>query len=325
MDFNDIVGHEKVISNIQRSIDNGRISHSYLFEGPESIGKKKIAHVFAKTLLCHKKGISPCNSCASCIKVESGNHPDLMFVEPEKGSIKKDQIEEVIKSTYTLPIEGDKKIYIIDDSHNMTIQAQNAFLKTLEEPPAHLNFILISTNSKSLLPTIVSRCQVIKFFPVEEKKIIDFLMNKYGKSLEKSSFIASFSKGSIGKAIKLANSDDFLNIREETINIICEAMEGDKLRTLNRASFFKENEEDIDEILDIILYWFRDILIYKETKNDRFIINKDKIQLLKNYSSLSISKINDIIECVKDTKENLRGKVNFNLSIEIMLLKFQEV
>lgn len=325
MDFKDIVGHENIISNMKRAIENDKISHSYLFEGPEAVGKKKFALALAKTLLCKEGGLEPCNKCSSCIKFESGNHPDMYLIEPEKDVIKKEQVEEAIRSMITKPLEGRRKIYIVDDSYKMTKEAQNGFLKTLEEPPAYVNMILISRNSGSILPTILSRCEVIKFFPIEKAKIIDFLMKKHGKTREEADFISSFSKGSIGKAIDLSLSENFTQMRDDTIEIVDNVLNGDKLKVFTSMTFFEENEDNIEEILDIILYWFRDLLIYKETGLEELLINKDKVELLSSKTFLTKEKINDIIETVQSTKDNLSRRVNYQLSLETMLLKIQEV
>lgn len=325
MGFEHIIGHEKQIKNLQNTIKNNKIGHSYLFVGEEAIGKKAVALYFAKTLLCEKKGLIPCNVCNSCIKFDTHNHPDFFFIEPEKNIIKKGQIEEVIKNIMTKPYESEKKIFIIDDSYKMNKEAQNSFLKTLEEPPKFAHFILISTNSRNLLPTIVSRCEVIKFFPAKKSEIVHILTTEYNKDKEKAEFISSFSRGRVGKIIQLFSSEDFFQKREKVIEIIDEIVRGEKFKVFSFYDFFKENEEEYEEILDIILYWFRDLMIYKELGTSELLVNKDKIELLSSQTFLSKYKINDIINIVQSTKENINNNVNFQLSIEVMLLNMQEV
>ncbi|SHH76748.1 DNA polymerase III subunit delta' [Sporanaerobacter acetigenes] len=321
----DIVGHEKIIQSLKRAIENDKISHSYLFQGPEAIGKKKVAYEFAKTLLCKRRGLEPCNECSSCIKFDSSNHPDFYLVEAEKNTIKKSQIEEAIKSMMLKPLEGNRKIYIIDDSFKLRKEAQNAFLKTLEEPPSYVNIILISTSSENILPTILSRCEVINFIPVEKEKIVKVLIEKYGKKTEEAEFISSFSRGSIGRAIELCRNEEFFNLREKTIETIDEIVKGDRLKVFSDISFFEANKNSIDEILDIILYWFRDLFIYKETNSTDLIINRDKMEILSSQKFLSKDKINDIMEYIMVTKRNIDLRLNYQLSIETMLLKMQEV
>lgn len=324
MDFNDIVGHERAIDTLKRSIRKGTISHSYLFEGEEGLGKKMVAYAFAKTLLCKEGKEEPCNRCSSCMKFDGGNHPDLILLEPEKGLIKKGEIESLIKSVITAPFESKRKIFIINDSHTMNPEGKNALLKTLEEPPSYINIILISSSINYLLPTILSRCQIIKFYPVENFKIVNLLMKEFQKTNEESSFIANFTKGAIGKAIEISKNDSFFNRREEVVKIIDSIIKGDRIKAFTSMEFFNDNKENIDEILDIFLYWFRDLLIYKEIGESDLLLNKDKLEYLSQQSFVDLSKINDIIIKVQETKDNIRRKVNYQLSIETMLLNIQE-
>lgn len=324
MDFNQIVGHERAIETLKRSIRKGTISHSYLFEGEEGLGKKMVALAFAKTLLCKEGKEEPCNRCSSCIKFDGGNHPDFFLIEPEKGLIKKGEIESLIKSVITAPFESKRKIFIINDSHTMNPEGKNALLKTLEEPPSYINIILISSSANYLLPTILSRCQIIKFYPVENFKTIDLLVKEFLKTKEESSFIANFTKGSIGKAIEISKNHSFFNRREEVVKIIDSLIKGDRIKAFTSMEFFNDNKENIDETLDIFLYWFRDLLIYKEIGESDLLLNKDKLEYLSQQSFVDLSKINDIIIKVQETKENIRRKVNYQLSIETMLLNIQE-
>ncbi|WFA08487.1 DNA polymerase III subunit delta' [Tissierella sp. Yu-01] len=324
MDFRQIIGHEKAIETLKRQIKNGSISHSYIFEGEEGLGKSNVALAFAKTLLCKEQEEEPCNHCTSCMKFESGNHPDLLFIEPEKGLIKKGEIEKLIKSVVTAPFESLRKVFIIDDSHKMNTEGMNALLKTLEEPPEYINMILITSATNKILPTILSRCQNIKFYPVETKKIIELLEGSYGKSENEAKFIADFTKGSIGKSIELATSDDFFIKRQEIIKLIDNLLKGDRTKAISSFGFFNENKESIDEILDIFLFWFRDLMLYKKIGDNPLIINRDKLEYISRQSFIDSDKINDIIEKVQQTKEYIRGNINLQLSIETMLLNIQE-
>ncbi|MCF6462382.1 DNA polymerase III subunit delta' [Clostridium sp. Cult1] len=325
MDFSKIIGHQRIIENLRNSIEKGYISHCYLFEGEESLGKKKVALALAKTLLCKEQDLEPCNRCNSCLKFDNWNHPDLKLIEPEKGIIKKKVIDDLIKHINIAPYESKRRIIIIDDSHEMRMEGQNALLKTLEEPPSYINIILITSNSNNLIPTILSRCQIIKFYPVENEKIVKLLSTKYDKTIEEANFIANFTKGSVGKSITLCQSEDFFKKRNEIIDIIHSIIKGDKARIFNSIDFFIKNKEDYEEILDIILYWFRDIMIYKQVGDSSLIINRDKIPLLSDVSYLNIERINDIIDNIVDTKQNIDRNVNYQLAIETMFLEMQEV
>lgn len=320
MDFNQIIGHEKQIEALKNSITNGSISHCYLFEGEKGLGKKNLALAFSKTLLCREGEEEPCNRCSSCIKFDSGNHPDFKILSPEKGLIKKSEIEKLINSMATSPFESKRKVFIIHDCDMMRLESQNALLKTLEEPPEYINIIMVTSSSSKLLPTILSRCQIIKFYPLDISKIVELLIKDYGIDENRAKFIAGYTKGSVERSIELASSNSFFEKREEIIKIIDSILNGDKTKALTSMDFFNENKDNIEEILDIMLYWFRDLLIYKEIGNTSLLVNKDKLQILSNESFIDLNKINDIIYKIEDTKINVKRNVNFSLSIETMLL-----
>lgn len=320
MDFTDIIGHERQIKSLQNSIKNGTISHSYLFEGEAGLGKKDVAYVFAKTLLCEKGEEEPCNTCSSCIKFDTFNHPDFKTISPINNSIKREEIDKLIKDISTMPFESKRKIYIIDDCHTLRLDSQNILLKTLEEPPEYINIILITSEKEKIIPTILSRCQSIKFYSLENSKIVNLLVNEHHIEIDKAKFIASFTKGSLKKSLELANSSDFFNRRDEIIEIIDSLLNGDKIKALTSLDFFNENKENAEEILDIMVYWFRDLLILKETGNTELLINKDMVERLLNQSFVDLNRINDIIYRIDSTKINIKRNVNFNLLIETMLL-----
>lgn len=174
MDFNGIIGNEKNKELLKNIIETNNISHSYMFIGNDSIGKFLFAKKFAKAILCtgQKK---PCNNCKSCIEFETYNNPDFKILEPEENSIKISQTRELIKKIYEKPVVSEKKVYIINNSEYMTIEAQNSLLKTLEEPPDYVTIILITSNESIFLPTIKSRCTKIifdKLTDMELKKVL---------------------------------------------------------------------------------------------------------------------------------------------------------
>ncbi|NMB07263.1 MAG: DNA polymerase III subunit delta' [Tissierellia bacterium] len=325
MDFTQILGHENIIKNLQNAIENGKVSHSYLFEGEESMGKKMVALSFAKTLLCKEEKLEPCNNCNSCLKFDNFNHPDLKLIEPEKDLIKKEEIDKVIKNINIAPLESNRRIIIINDSDKIGMEGQNTLLKTLEEPPSYINIILITSNSNKIIPTILSRCERIKFYPVESEKIENLLISRYNKTRDEAKFIVHFTKGSVGQAIELSQSQDFFNKRDETLEIIHNIVKGDKYKAFDSYDFFLNNKENYEEILDIMIYWFRDLIIYKELGNTELLLNRDKISLLSSQVFLKENQINDIIKKIINVKQDIQRNVNYQLAIETMLLSMQEV
>lgn len=324
MDFKDIVGHEKNIKVLKNALKSELVSHSYLFEGEDSIGKKMVALAFAKGILCQEEGERPCNRCNSCVKFDDFNHPDFFLIEPEKDLIKKDEVEKLIKETLTSPFQSHKKVFLIDESEKMNLTAQNRILKTLEEAPSYINIILVSSNSNKILPTILSRSQRIKFYPVETEKIQRILRDKYNKSESQARFIGEFTKGAIGKSIALSLDDTFFSNREVVIQLIEDLVKGDMTKVFNSTQFFNENKDNIEEILDIFLYWFRDLSIYKELGASELLINKDKLENLSLQFFMDSGRINGIMEKVRETKTNISKNMNYQLSIETMLFSIQE-
>lgn len=189
-DFDEIIGHEKVKEHLQSAIKLNKISHAYIFNGPQGSGKKMLADVFAKTLQCEVNGEKPCNECHSCIQAESGNHPDIIYISHEKeNSIGVDDVrEQFVGDMQIRPYSSRYKIYIMDEADKMTQQAQNAILKTIEEPPSYGIVILLTENADGLLSTILSRCVKLELNPIEDSKLTKYLIAKYQVSQNDARF-----------------------------------------------------------------------------------------------------------------------------------------
>ena len=324
MDYKDIVGHELVVQSLKRSVKNNNISHFYLFEGEGGLGKRTLGRTFAKTLLCEEKGEEPCNRCGSCIKFDHLNHPDYHEIEPEKGIIRKGQVEEIIRGMSMSPFGGDRKVFLMDQAHLMNKEAQNAMLKSLEEPPIYVHMILVTSSSKNLLPTIVSRGQQIRFGQIPISLVAEYLVQREGMATEEARFLAEFSKGSLGRAVQLCSSEDFFQIRDWIIELMDLLIRGESWKIFSAVERFTEEKERVQELLDIMLFWFRDLMVYKSTGDLSLVINSDKEKLLSEQSFLDLDRINDIIKKIQDTSMNLQLNVNYQLSIETMLFKIQE-
>ncbi|MBM7614739.1 DNA polymerase III subunit delta' [Alkaliphilus hydrothermalis] len=325
MAFEEIVGQERIVEILKKTLLNNTFSHAYLFEGLEGLGKKQMALEFAKGVICSQEGMKPCNVCQTCRRIQEGNYPEVNLIQ-EDGTIKIEKIRELQKDIQMKPYEGRKKIYIINHAENMTVQAQNALLKTLEEPPAYATIILLTVNGNSLLPTIISRCQILKFRPVEIGKIQQVLMEGRGVSREESRMVSSFSNGIIGRALKLLEDEDFKRIREEVLKLTEEMLRRDTINLLESVDFFTKEKNQIEEILDMLVSWYRDLMIYKETQELHFLMNCDRIEEIQDQSNrIGLKKIRDIIFIIDQTKGNIKSNVNFQLNIEVMLLNIQEV
>jgi len=324
MAFDGIIGQEKAMDSLKKAIEHDQVAHAYLFEGAEGLGKKAIALKLASALVCNNKD-KPCGKCSSCIKISTGNHPEIKIIEGE-GIIKVDEIREIIKDIQLKPYEGSHKVYIICNAEKMNMQGQNALLKTLEEPPHYATLILITTKANSLLPTIVSRCQTIKLNPISLEDIKSYLINNKDIDSETAQMLAAFSGGIVGRAVELLDNPDFHVRREGVIKLCKDLMTPKLLNILDQISFFEEQKSHIEEVLDLMISWYRDLFVYKETRSVELIINVDKTEEIDyQVRGIDLRKVRDIIFIIEKAKNNLKSNVQFHLNIEVMLLNIQEV
>ncbi|NYB74084.1 DNA polymerase III subunit delta' [Sedimentibacter hydroxybenzoicus DSM 7310] len=323
MHFSHIAGQDEIKKTLINSINNNQISHCYIFEGPKGMGKYDLALIFAQALLCKNKNDIPCNKCQDCLKINSENHPDLHVINIEETTIKREDIDELINSIYKKPYEANKKIYIIKEAQEMTPQAANTFLKTLEEPPKDSVIILLTTNSNLLLTTIVSRCQHIKLKNVSKETIKSHLMDNYDISEEIAELAAFYSKGILNKAINIVSGkDNLLKFREEIIKLFDKIINSDSEIIYDLENYFEEQKDNIDSIIEIMMTWVRDIMFIKNNMEE-LIINKDFKQLVKTHGE-SIKNNSNIIENLQQTSENIKSNVNYKLAVDNMLLRIQE-
>lgn len=221
LDFSGIVGHEKIIDHLKTAIQQKKISHAYILNGEEGSGKRLLANVFAKTLQCEAGGVNPCNICKSCMQADSKNHPDIIYVTHEKASIGVDDIRTQLNNDIGIkPYSSPYKIYIIEDSDKMTEQAQNALLKTIEEPPDYAVILLLANNRNRFLQTILSRCVTLSLKPIAAKKIESYLMEKQQVPDYLAKLSASFARGNIGRAMKYASSEEFSESKDEILKVL---------------------------------------------------------------------------------------------------------
>ena len=319
--YSQTAGQEKIKTSLIKSINNKQVSHCYLFEGPEGMGKYKLALVFAQSLLCLNFSMEPCNECKSCIKVNSYNHPDLHIINEDGKSIKREDVDELVNSIYKRPYEAKRKVYIIKDAHLMTPQAANTFLKTLEEPPGDTVMILLTVNSNLLLPTLVSRCQEVKLRNVSKKTIKSYLK---GYDTDSVDLAASYSKGILNKAVDIIEGkDDILKKRQEIIKVFDRIINSDSEIIYELENYFEVEKDNIDLIIEIMIMWIRDVIFVNVNMED-LVINKDYMPLLRNHGK-NMKRDSDIVEFLQNTSDNIKSNVNYKLAVDNMLLKIQEV
>ena len=325
--FKDVVGHKDILKYISSAVENNRVSHAYILNGERGSGKKMLANLFAMTLLCETGDNEPCGKCHSCKQAESGNHPDIIRVTHEKpNSISVDDIRTQVNNTVDIkPYQGPYKVYIIPQADMMTPQAQNAILKTIEEPPSYAVFLLLTENAETLLPTINSRCVMLKLRNIKDTLIKKYLMENLEIPDYKADMCTAFAQGNMGRAIMLANSDHFNEIREEAVQLpkhISEMELNEIVAAVKNISVYKL---EITDYLDIIMIWYRDVLLYKATKEIDKVVFKDQLQSIKEQArKSSYEGIELILESLEKAKARLKANVNFDLVMELLFLTIKE-
>lgn len=312
--FNNIIGHLEIRSSIEKSIQAEKFSHACLIVGENGIGKSKIAREAAINILG---------------RTEFKEYVDIEAykIAENKKSISVDQIRQIIGEVNKKPYEGDKKVIILHDADKMTVQAQNAFLKTIEEPPSGVFLILLSEKSENILDTIKSRCQIYKLKKLSKEDIDKFIKKeKLEISSEEIEAVKVFSDGIPGRAEAFATNELYKEMRNNVIAILEESNENNLISFLKNKDFLVKNKDIWQDILTCMLSYIRDIMVYKEVGSESLIINLDKLEKLKELAGkFSYSKLNNIIDIVNETKNNLQSNVSVASAYHIMLVKIQEV
>lgn len=325
--FTDIIGQEQLKEHLQNAIAMNKVSHAYIINGERSSGKEFVAKVFAAALQCEKGGTEPCGECHSCIQAKSGSQPDIIFVAHDKpNTIGVEDIRTQINNDIGIkPYSSPRKIYIMNEGEKMTVQAQNALLKTLEEPPEYAVILILTTNVEALLPTILSRCVVLNMKPVPDHKVKKFLMEELKIPDYKANICVAFARGNIGKAKMLASSEEFEKVKEEAVTLVKNINDMDISEVVKAIKKISEYQFDVTDYLDILSVWYRDTLLFKATKDANSLIFKNEIQSIRKVADRSTYEgIETIVKALQQAKRRLEANVNFDLTMELLLLTIQE-
>lgn len=337
INFHNVIGKEDVINHLTTAVVQKKLSHAYIFQGEDGSGKLLVAKIFAKALQCEKNrkaleqgqkllDINPCCQCVSCKKADGGNHPDIHVLTHEKASIGVDDIRVQINQDIQIkPYEGNYKIYIIPDAERMTEQAGNALLKTIEEPPVYAVILLLTDNIYRILPTIQSRCIHIPFKPVPSEKVKQYLMEKHHIPDYLAETSARFSQGNIGRAVRYAINEEFLEVKEEVLHLLRYIDEMTLHEIIAAVKKLAGHKGEINDYIDLMLLWYRDVLMLKVTNNPNLLIYRQELKWLREQSKTrSYENIEMIIEAMETAKMRIRANVNFDTTIELMALKFKD-
>lgn len=325
--FADIIGQEQIKEHLQNALSTGKVSHAYIISGERNSGKEFIAKIFAAALQCEKQGTDPCGECHSCKQAGSGNHPDIIHVTHEKpGTIGVEDIRLQINQDVGIkPYSSPRKVYIINEGEKMTPQAQNALLKTLEEPPEYAVILILTTNEDALLPTVLSRCVVMHMKPVQDAKVKKFLMEELQIPDYKANICVAFARGNIGKAKLLASSEEFEKVKEEAITLVKYINDMEITEIVKAITKISEYKLEINDYLDILSVWYRDVLLFKATKDANSLVFRDELQYIRKTADRSTYEgIERIVNALQQAKRRLDANVNFDLTMELLLLTIQE-
>lgn len=325
--FKDIYGQKQIVEHFQNALKSKKISHAYIINGERSSGKEFIAKIFAMALQCESGEIEPCNECHSCKQALSGNHPDIIKVTHEKpATVGVEDIRNGVNNDVVIkPYSSKWKIYIINEAEKMTVQAQNALLKTLEEPPTYAVILLLTSNPEALLPTIQSRCVVLNMKPVPDDIVKNYLMKELHIPDYKADVCTAFARGNLGKAKALAASEEFDNIKTEAVSLLKYIRDMEITDIMSAIKKINDYKIDIYDYLDILSVWYRDVLLFKATNDANHLIFKDEIKYIKKVSNQSAYEgIEIILDALEKAKARLRANVNFELTMELLLLTIKE-
>lgn len=318
MSFKNIKGQDKPIDMLKRCLKSSCASGAYLFMGAEGIGKYLTARTFAKAVNCLNEDDDSCDSCLSCLKIDKNQYPDIHLIElRDSDDIKIESIRQLKKDISLKPYAAKKKVFIINDAHNLTSEAQNALLKILEEPPPDSLIILISSKAALLFKTIISRCKLIRFYPLERQALGEILKKDCGFDDSRAHYLAYFSEGRIGCALRLKDTDIF-----SEKNRIIDEFSVFRKPVLDNAQ--KQTKQDLRIQLNVLARWFRDIYLLKIGIPYSEIINLDrKTELLSSVNRYSTFDLEEIMNSISDSA--LRLEQNINLKLLVSNLKLSLV
>lgn len=328
-----ILGNEVLKDHFLTAVQQEKVSHAYILEGEKGSGKKTLAQAFATLLQCEdqnqvKETGDFCGRCSSCIMMEHKDHPDVIWVTHEKPNVisVKEVREQIVNTIDIMPYKGPYKIYIIDEAEKMNPAAQNAILKTIEEPPQYAVLLLLTSNRGAFLPTILSRCILLNVKPVSDEAVRKYLEETCGATGEIAEFCTGFAMGNIGKARDASMSENFARMRDAGMNLLRYLHELEDYEIIGRVKELKEWKDTIQDYLDIMLIWYRDILVLKSIKEEKMLIFQSEYSYLKRQCDIvTFEGINQIFQKIYQTRSRIRANVNYDTTMELLHIEIKRI
>jgi len=327
MKFSDITGQKPVVDRLRKYAGSGQLSHSYGFCGPKGIGKRTVADIFARAVLCIDPGPDgACGKCIPCVAYEAGTSPDFVRLAAEEGSIGVDLARYLQEQAMTRPVNSKYKVFIIEDAEKMTEQAQNCLLKMFEEPAPNSLHILTVSYYEALLPTLRSRLARIDFKRNTTEEVLQYLSSRFKAAESVLRLAALYSGGIIGTAVNAVSTPRFAELRENAWKTVLSLYGRDLFQALNVSSFFEANKERIDLVLDLMESFIRDMMLSASGVDPSMLINQDKEDIIFDIArNTAPAKFVRDMEVLGMARRDIRFNINFPLAIDSVILKFQEV
>lgn len=334
MKFNDIIGQKDIKNHMQKALEQNQISHAYIINGERESGKMMLAQAFVQALFCENGTSEACGECPSCKKVEHKNHPDVIYVTHDNPKlIKVDDIrEQLVEDMYIKPYSSSRKVYIVEDAELMGEAAQNALLKSLEEPPEYVTILLLTANVSALLDTILSRCILLNIRPVveEREKVERILTKTYQMPDYEAEEIMNLAQGNVGKAFALASDEEFRNLMDRVLNMVIKVSACDSHEISQMAEKLQTEEKEgiinLKDYFDLLEIWYRDVLLYKSTASQEHIYFKNRLLDVKKQAKRGdYAKINDVLKKIEESRSQIRLNIDKKSVLITLMHEMKEI
>ena len=325
--FEQILGQGHIVKHFRNAIETGKTAHAYILNGEDGSGKRTLAGVFAAALQCEADQGRPCGVCHSCKQCESGSQPDIHWITHEKpNTISVDDVREQLNGDIVIrPYSSPYKIYIIDEAEKLNAAAQNAILKTIEEPPAYAVILFLTNNAAAFLPTVMSRCVLLNIRPVGERQIQEYLMKEKQIPDYQAKIAARFSGGNVGKAVWYAVSEQFEALKSSALHILRHAKEMSIEQLVASVEDAGNYKADIYDYLNLMTMWYRDVLLFKAVRDvDGLLFGEELREIRRQASLCGFDGLQEILEALDKAKVRLRANVNFELTMQLLFMTIHE-
>ena len=305
------VGHSSLIENFKNRCSNGNLSHAQLISGEDGIGKSILAEILGKLILNGDL---------------NREYVDIINYKPSKASFGVDDVREIIDEVNKKPFEGDKKVIIIHQGNKLTIQAQNALLKTIEEPPTEVYIIILCESLELILDTIKSRCEIYKLTPLTKDELYKYIAIKgYDYSEEEKSSAIAFSEGIPGRIDRYFSDTELQELRDKIVDLLLQLTNNEIEAILEKEEQLVSYKQNKEEVINVLSSFIRDILVNKEVYNENLIINRDKIKEIERLTNeMSFKKLNKMLLGLQEASKNIKNNVSWAMTVRIMLMDCME-